>query len=739
MLVVMAAVAFASAPASASFELSSGGATLRLSENGAVESLAGNGSAGCPQPAAYDRVMPAAEAFTLQLLDAKGEPTRLKSSEFAFVPHAKSAKCAKPSEKKLSELGELGVRQNAQLEWRHANGLVVRMEVTAAGGEFRFKPSVENVPAGMLLEWFDGPQVCVASDRTLFWPYVDGVEVTDVDRRGNTYRPISFRDRNWRGVYSLYPSYCQMQFLAAYKDGRGVYFSAVDDRHTLKQVDWERIGDKAVRLSLMTFCGDLDADGAWRPKFHYALRPCDGCWMDACEIYRDWVRTLSAFANPPKRPKWMYDSPVNLIYPVRGEGLDNKPRNMPPNCYFPYVKAMAAVEKYGKLLDSRIMALLMHWEGTAPWAPPYVWPPYGGEEELAKFRDALHARGDLLGVYCSGTAWTQVSCIVPSYSLEQRFEQEQLGRHMVRGPKGEIAAGCCNGPDAQRFGCEMCLADEWSVRTVVDEIAKMSRFGIDYCQFFDQNNGGGWHLCYAKHHGHPPVPGAWAVDTMVSLQKKVAASAARDGMLLGCEATAATPYVPQLFYNDARFTWAFWRSGIGGARPVHGSAFVFHEWACNFSGNQCASLDIDPFYRWSYAFHNGDMLSLVLGRNNGLALGWGRSWNESFKEQQSLVSLVRRLNALRKKHASFLLEGRMVKPPFKCESRRTKLCVDGKTNGCSPDVPEVFVSFWENAEGKRIGFATNWRREPSDLRIVRDDGHEEIRRLAPLETIELQL
>ncbi len=370
---MLAAVTFAfAATCVAAIEFKSAGATLRLSEkNGAVESLVA--------PDGAERAVPAAEAFSLQLLDGKGEPTLLKSTGFSFS------------------------RDSGRLTWRHSNGLHVEMDVSAEGGEFRFRPSVEGIPAGMLLEWFDGPQVCIASDRTMYWPYWDGVEMNDYKR--HAYRPAGYRERFNGGGDSLYPGFCQMQFLAAYKDGMGVYFSAVDPRHTPKGVVWELVDDKTVRLSLQTFCGDL-TDGAWRPAFRYSLRAYRGGWMEACEIYRDWVRTLPEFARQPARPKWMYDSPVNLIYPVRGEGKDNLPRNMKPNRYFPYVNAMSAVEKYGKLLDSKIMALLMHWEGTAPWAPPYVWPPYGGEEELAKFRDALHARGDLLGVYCSGTAWT---------------------------------------------------------------------------------------------------------------------------------------------------------------------------------------------------------------------------------------------------------------------------------------------------------------------------------------------
>ena len=716
-LAVVVAFTFASA-ARASIEFKTDGATLRLaSRNGAVESLV-----------AYDgteRIVPAAEAFTLQLLNGKGEPTRLKSSDFAFSHDGSVLAWRYEGETRSTEAADAQERVASGV-----SGLTVRMSVAAAGCAFSFTPSVEGIPAGMLLEWFDGPQICISPDRKLFWPEWDGIEVT---KFAHLYRPAGYRERFAPpGGTSLYPGLAQMQFMAAYKDGKGAYFSAVDDRHTPKAVEWEQIDGKSVRLSLQTFCGDLDKDGAWRPKFRYLLRPYEGGWMEACEIYRDWVRTLPGFQTAPTRPKWMYDSPVNLIYPIRGYGRD-KGRDMKPNRMFPYVNAMPAVEKYGRLLDSRIMALLMHWEGTAPWAPPYVWPPYGGEAELAKFRDALHRRGDLLGVYCSGTAWTQISAIVPSYSLEQRFEDEHLGRYMMRGPKGQIAACGLNGFDAQKLGYDMCLAEDWCAEEIVAEAKKLSRFGIDYSQFFDQNMGGGWLLCYAKHHKHPPIPGAWAVDAMVSLQKRLVV--AGNGMVFGCEQTAATPYVPTLPYSDVRPIPGMMRFG----RPVPGSAFVFHEWMCNFTGNQCGMTKrMDAYWRWMSGFHNGDMFSLVLNDRGEAVCGWPSRWSEtSFPEGEGLVAVLRELNAIRKKYPSFLLEGKMIRPFALCESRPATVDYEGWASG-RVETTEVLTSFWENMEGKRIAFASNWRREPSELKITRFDGRVETRVLAPLETVELK-
>ena len=130
------------------------------------------------------------------------------------------------------------------------------------------------------------------------------------------------------------------------------------------------------------------------------------------------------------------------------------------------------------------------------------------------------------------------------------------------------------------------------------------------------------------------------------------------------------------------------------------------------------------------------MLALILGPNDGLAIGWGIPWDEGFKKQDLLVSLVGRLNAIRKKYPSFLLEGRMIKPFLTCSSKSSVLRVYEEPHA-SVEVPNVFVSFWENAKGERIGFETNWCMEPSELKMLCPDGSEKVVHLAPLETIEI--
>ena len=88
-------------------------------------------------------------------------------------------------------------------------------------------------------------------------------------------------------------------------------------------------------------------------------------------------------------PSWIKESPLVVIYPprsVRGTGY------MGPNEYFPYVKGLKYLDDLEEDTDSKIMAFLPYWEGTAPWAPPFVWPPFGGEDMFLDFVEGLHQR-----------------------------------------------------------------------------------------------------------------------------------------------------------------------------------------------------------------------------------------------------------------------------------------------------------------------------------------------------------
>lgn len=638
---------------------------------------------------------PADRAFSMQLLDGDGNAVCLDDRDFS---------CCRYSSGVFSYSGCARFPQ-----------LTFEIRIRVSGKFIAFTNAVSGIPENQVLEWVDAPQVHVPEKSSLFVPLHDGVVIRDpsIRQKGyQKYHPLEFTKRG-QSFGRMFPGRCMMQFLADYSPAGGLFFAAFDRQAIPKAVEYEPLENGDVRLSLQTFTGCGFGSGYTTP-FEYVLTGFDGGWMRAASIYRDWYDSVAPAPRP--LPKWLEKSPVVIIYPVRGTGLDHGRNQLKENCYYPYENALPWIKELKQEFGSAVMALLMHWEGTAPWAPPYVWPPLGGEKLLASFRDALHSDGDLLGLYCSGTAWTQTSSIT-DYSQEKRFSEEHLERFMLRGPKGEIDAEVCNGPQSQRLGYDMCLSEEWSREQVRQEVAKISRFGADYCQYFDQNHGGGQVFCYSRQHHHPPVPGPAQTEACATLLRSLTEEIRASGseMALGCESSAAEPFVNDLPLNDARpsFLW-----GLG--CPVPAQSFVFHGRTCCFAGNQCGlqgkfDFNASPenlLFRLAYAFNAGDLLSVTLKENGLIHWGWAIPWNEDAPEQQNVKALIRNLNAVRREFPEYLLHGRMqeIAEPAKCGNWILKL------KDRTEEMPSVLESVWEAPGHTRIRLLTNYL--PQEQQVI---------------------
>lgn len=578
------------------------------------------------------------------------------------------------------------------------------------GEDIEWKIKVEGIK-NKVIEWVDYPQIAVPDDfadnngtSKVLWGFNEGTLIENMNDRENGI-PYFEPEYPCSGIMGVYPAIVETQFMAYYNERSGMYFAAHDKNNNLKGINVHR-QNGGVKLEFRHFTG-CDFDGSYEMPYPMIIKFFKGDWNDACEIYRSWFYSLEKsefikIEDNKKLPAWYSESPVVITYPVRGK---HDADVMNPNKLFPYINVLPHVKRLEEAFNSKIMVLLMHWEGTAPWAPPIVWPPYGGEEELKKLIDALHERGDVLGVYTSGLGWTIKSNLVDDYDTQDYFDEHNLKDEMCVSPQLELLySDICT---AQRSGYDLCPSRDFTKNVISEQVEYMVNAGIDYIQLMDQNHGGTSYFCYSREHGHPPVPGKWQVDAVRGLLSEVNKKTGK--VLLGCESAAAESYIPNLMFNDNRFNIAYY---IG--RPVPAYAYIYHEYINNFQGNQvCVDgrIDIDKspesfFERIGYSFSAGDMLTAVITENGEIDWNWGKFNREKpLPNQEQVEILIRNLNYWRrgqgKKYINF---GAMVKPlKVECEKY-----IIWRTNGSKTEVPRIHTSAWKANDGDTAQFLVNY-------------------------------
>lgn len=526
------------------------------------------------------------------------------------------------------------------------------------------------------IDKIDFPKVIVPDDLVatggtgrIFTSMMEGLLVEDASIRETLHHGKAYKDGLGTGWGGKYPGACTTQFSAYYCDKGGLYIAAHDKFSSPKVIEYYK-QDGGVKLEFKLFTGTDDTSD-FSFDYEMVLGVFDGDWYDAADIYRNFIEQSGIIKLPKLRdnkniPAWLKSDPVIVCYPVRGQ-IDSEIDENSLEEYYPYTKALPYMRELQKSFNSAVLPLLMHWEGTAPWAPPYVWPPYGDFEDFKKYIDLLHADGNYIGVYCSGIAWTDKSILVPSYNKQKEFVEENW--------KAAITVLPDQTSDYTwkfiRYSYGLCPACKKTQDVAVNEFEKIvSGCDVDYVQFFDQNIGGSTYACYGKNHGHCFGPGKWRNEAMIKIADEMLGVLKKydkeDKVVIGCEGNAAEPFINHFIFNDSRhnINYQF-------GNPVSAYNYIFHEYVCNFMGNQNTQHGTtdykkypDNIYmRYAHSFAQGDILTVVLKNKGETHWDWCTPWDAPEIDQKEIRKYIRTLNEWRKGYGKdALLYGRMIKP-----------------------------------------------------------------------------
>lgn len=460
------------------------------------------------------------------------------------------------------------------------------------------------------------------------------------------------RERNtperWR--YNNYPGqWASTQLMAYYNDAGGLYVACDDVTGLPKFID-PLMEDDGVTLGLGHYPG---TQGPSKTKLPYnvVLGTFCGDWYAAAEIYRNWASKQPfcalKLAQRKDYPKWITESPIGITFPIRGQSDWDGPAKVNPE-YTPPTNALPYLEKLAKELESPLMPIVFNWEHGGPWVQPDAFPPLGGEAAMKEFMAKAKESGWHPIIYGDGLSWV-IWQKNTDYDGMPYFRDHNGPAAVVRKWDGKLLE---NELGDWRKNYVACVGTQGGREMVIGMTRKMAEFGPNVIQQFDQ--GPGPLACYARDHGHPPVPGPWMSTDFDGLLKAdvEAARSADSTVAMSCEGAPPEIYLQDFQIWDARIRTC----------PLY--SFLYHEYANGHEGFYTNRVN-DEALRLSVgrALVTGYMMNFTL-RNKGLIeYDWDQPWTRAIPDQSAILDWAKRVNQFRSGIArDYLVYGRMLRP-----------------------------------------------------------------------------
>lgn len=440
-----------------------------------------------------------------------------------------------------------------------------------------------------------------------------------------------------------------------------------------------------------------------------------GEWYNAAEKYRDWAERQEWCAKKLWEKHdyagWWLESPIVLSIKERGKRNKEIGQMPSPWCY-PLEKGMDRINELAEKFDSKLNVQIFHWEKGGAFINGDHFPPLGGYDNIKRFFDQLHERGNYGGVYILPSKWC-LRAETTGFDGSEFFDEHDAAGSVCCDEQLNPVRSLYDWEWRKRFA--ICAATPEGRDEIVNAFKVFSELGADYIQYDTFN--GRLVGCWSKQHGHYPGPGRWQYETSLSIVKEIRELPNQFAMTV--EAQPNECLIP--------FVDGFAERGIHprsekGWESVPLYQYIYHQYVQGFSGEECGPFNTpDNFFLVNaISIVTGDMLMINLGVTGRISIIAHETHEydqtvESVYPAELIETYIKDLNRLRRDFArEFLVTGKMERPPvIQCDIGKI---IEAEFHKI--EIPAVLGSSWSSPEGHKGTILVNYTAKEQDIFVT---------------------